>query len=185
MKEALNQWLDEYTSNRILMNKLNTAIKAMQEGKRSKVSINLTRRDIDTIATNLDKTLESNKESIMDCSYNIITTNKKEEYVDCKKHVLTEHEAIINFLNKEKEPIILEIVFYPLNLSKSKSKLEMVKSVKTLLDLGLREAKELIDALYEGNTKNIKIVFTRNDAKIEALRKYIEEKGQIILYYEQ
>ena len=61
----------------------------------------------------------------------------------------------------------------------------MVKSVKTLLDLGLREAKELIDALYEGNTKNIKIVFTRNDAKIEALRKYIEEKGQIILYYEQ
>ncbi len=64
-------------------------------------------------------------------------------------------------------------------LEPSNSKLHLVKSLKDLCDIGLRDAKNIVDELHHGREQTV-LLKTRDDAK--TLKKQFNEYGSFNIY---
>lgn len=77
IKQTLDNWLEEYSANKNLRNRLAGATKENHEGIIPDTAmILLSKREIEILVKGLDIVLQSNKESIIDCSYNFVQTRK-------------------------------------------------------------------------------------------------------------
>lgn len=76
IEQTLDNWLEEYSANKKLLNKLNSAKKQITKNNNNDYSIYLDMHEILVLSEGLTKILQSNKESIMDCSYNIVQARK-------------------------------------------------------------------------------------------------------------
>ena len=77
IERTLNNWLEEYSANKNLHYRLTAISKENPEGIIPDTAmIVLSQREIEVLAKGLDIILQSNKESIIDCSYNIIRARK-------------------------------------------------------------------------------------------------------------
>lgn len=75
IEQTLDNWLEEYTANKKLLSRLNSAKERIIKNNND-YAIFLNTREILVLSEGLTKILQSNKESIMDCSYNIIQARK-------------------------------------------------------------------------------------------------------------
>lgn len=91
IKQTLDNWLEEYTANKGLHDRLSLVLEENSKNNTlDAATVLLTKRDAKILLDGLNKTIQSNKESIMDCSYNIIQTNKNKNNTEkteelCKK----------------------------------------------------------------------------------------------------
>lgn len=76
IEQTLDNWLNEFTDNKHLYKKLKIATEAIKEPDATQM-VCLTKRDIETLLKGLKPIIMSNKESIIDCSYNFIQEKKK------------------------------------------------------------------------------------------------------------
>lgn len=77
IKQTLDNWLEEYTANKGLHDRLSLVLEENSKNNTlDAATVLLTKRDAKILLDGLNKILQSNKESIMDCSYNIIQARK-------------------------------------------------------------------------------------------------------------
>lgn len=79
IEQTLDNWLEEYSANKKLLNRLTSAKEQITKNNSNDYSIFLDTREILVLSKGLTKILQSNKESIMDCSYNIIQARKNKD----------------------------------------------------------------------------------------------------------
>lgn len=82
IEQTLDCWLEEYSSNKNLLTKLTIAKDEMYQNKKDDTrTILLKARDIKVLIRGLNRIIQSNKESIIDCSYKLTQwrKNKNEE----------------------------------------------------------------------------------------------------------
>lgn len=127
IEQNLDNWLEEYSANKNLRNRLAGATKENPEGIIPDTAmILLSKREIDVLVKGLDIILQSNKESIMDCSYNFIEAekdknNKKQIENNTNLEPLDENFIISTILKQLKNPTIiktikeLDLILYVLN----------------------------------------------------------------------
>lgn len=77
IEQALDKWLEEHSKNKILLNRLTIAKQTAEETKDLITNVQLCARDLNVIIIELNKIIQSNKESIIDCSYTFAQTRKK------------------------------------------------------------------------------------------------------------
>jgi hypothetical protein len=61
-----------------------------------------------------------------------------------------------------------------------RNKVKAIKGIRVLTDIGLKEAKELIESVYEGNTDNVVSVLSREAVEYKE-RDYDEAKNNLIV----
>ncbi len=74
IEQTLDNWLEEYSANKRLLDRLNSAKE--QITKNNNYAMFLDTREILVLSEGLTKILQSNKESIMDCFYNVVQARK-------------------------------------------------------------------------------------------------------------
>lgn len=109
-EEALDYWLEEYTDNKNLLTKLEMAKNQASQTKDNKTVMLLNERDIKTLIVGLTKTLQSNKESIIDCSHNFIQTRKNKKQCRTKTRSNTRTEKTGKHCNKHRERLCTKIL---------------------------------------------------------------------------
>ena len=73
IEQILDYQLEEYSANKNLRDRLTTALKENPEGVIPDTAmIILSKREIEVLTKGLDTVLQSSKESIIDCSLNIV-----------------------------------------------------------------------------------------------------------------
>ena len=77
IEPSLDKWLEEHSKNKMLLNRLTIAKQTAEETKDLVTNIQLCARDLKILIIGLNKIIQSNKESIIDCSYTLVQTRKK------------------------------------------------------------------------------------------------------------
>lgn len=78
IEQTLDNWLEECAANKKLHDRLSSVLEENSKNDTiNPTAVLLTKKDIKTLLDGLNKILQSNKESIIDCSYNFIQTRKK------------------------------------------------------------------------------------------------------------
>lgn len=77
IEQPLDKWLEEHSKNKMLLNRLTIAKQTAEETKDLVTNIQLCARDLKILIIGLNKIIQSNKESIIDCSYTLVQTRKK------------------------------------------------------------------------------------------------------------
>lgn len=76
IEQTLDNWLEEYSANKKLLDRLTSAKEQISKHNEKEYCLYLNIHEILTLSEGLAKILQSNKESIMDCSHNIIHSRK-------------------------------------------------------------------------------------------------------------
>lgn len=77
-EQALDKWLEEHSKNKMLLNRLTIAKQTAEETKDLVTNIQLCARDLNVIIMGLNKIIQSNKESIINCSYTFVKSKEKQ-----------------------------------------------------------------------------------------------------------
>lgn len=105
-EETLDYWLEEYSANKKLLNRLTFAKEEIIKNNND-YAIGLNEHEILVLLEGLTKTLQSNKESIIDCSYNLII-NKNNNKIKPTEQKLTEQKPEIISTQKKQANVIIK-----------------------------------------------------------------------------
>lgn len=147
IEQTLDNWLEEYSANKNLRYRLTTASKENPKGiTPDTVTIILSKREIEILAKGLDIILQSNKESIIDCSYNFIQARKNKNNAKQIIEDNTHLEQINNALEEVRQ--------------KDETKEQKIKN--TISIKGLNKFDKYFNNILKTTKDNIIIIFDKS-----------------------